>query len=237
VGGRSRSTGHSAVGLPGPGAAARATAAAQSSPALFPLDAATAGGLLGGGADGDPGAERNGARPSQSGRACRESAPPSQQQPGPRRGGQQKTLEDAREGLSGGDVFYAAAEFQLSGLPTLRAMGSPQGQPVMRPTPAPPPTQDGLGAVDEHTGATVVLLQRHQRRHESAELVDALLPGHPHDRQGPARAPGIMPGPRRMLRARSSCGPRPDDWCGSPSQPPVPGSLRGNCCGVSSAGR
>jgi transposase len=50
---------------------------------------------------------------------------------------------------------------------------------VLIPTPAQPTTHYGIGAVDYHTGETVVLLKRHQRRQESAELLHALVDQNP----------------------------------------------------------
>ena len=52
-------------------------------------------------------------------------------------------------------------------------MWSPQGQPVMIPTPGQPYKRDGLGAVNDHTGETVVLFRRRKRRREVAELLQA----------------------------------------------------------------
>jgi transposase len=78
-----------------------------------------------------------------------------------------------------GDHFYYADEFNLSWLPTLRAMWSPKGQQVMIPTPAQPTKHYGIGAVNYQTGETVVLVRRHKRRREIAELLQALLDQHP----------------------------------------------------------
>jgi transposase len=78
-----------------------------------------------------------------------------------------------------GEVFYYADEFNLSWFPTLRAMWSPKGQQVMIPTPGQPDKYYGIGAVDYHTGETVVLFQRHKRRREIAQLLEALLAKHP----------------------------------------------------------
>ena len=58
-------------------------------------------------------------------------------------------------------------------------MWSPKGQQVMIPTPAQPTKHYGIGAVNDHTGETVVLVERHKRRQEIAELLDALLAKHP----------------------------------------------------------
>lgn len=49
----------------------------------------------------------------------------------------------------------------------------------MIPTPAQPTKHYGIGAVDYHRGETVVLLKRHTRRQEIAELVEALVEKHP----------------------------------------------------------
>jgi hypothetical protein len=43
-------------------------------------------------------------------------------------------VERVRDGLAPGDAFYYPDEFNLSWLPTLRAMWSPNGQQVMIPT-------------------------------------------------------------------------------------------------------
>ena len=42
-----------------------------------------------------------------------------------------KAIEEARDGLKPGDVFYYADEFNVSWLQTLRAMWSRRGQQVM----------------------------------------------------------------------------------------------------------
>jgi putative transposase len=81
--------------------------------------------------------------------------------------------------LKKGDVFYYADEFNLSWFPTLRAMLSPVGQQVMIPTPRQPDKYYGIGAVNYHTGETVVLFRRRKRRQEIAELLRALLDKHP----------------------------------------------------------
>lgn len=58
-------------------------------------------------------------------------------------------------------------------------MWCPKGQQVMIPTPAQPKKRYGIGAVDYHTGQTVVLIRPRKRRREIAELLDALLTKHP----------------------------------------------------------
>jgi transposase len=76
-------------------------------------------------------------------------------------------------------VFYYADAFNLSWLPTLRAMWSPQGQQVMIPTPGQPEKYYGIGAVNYHTGEAVVQFHRRKRRKEIAQLLEALLAKHP----------------------------------------------------------
>lgn len=49
----------------------------------------------------------------------------------------------------------------------------------MIPTPAQPTKHYGIGAVNYYTGETVVLVRRHKRRREIAELLQALLDKHP----------------------------------------------------------
>jgi len=83
--------------------------------------------------------------------------------------------------LKTNEVFYYADEFNVSWLPTLRKMWSPEGQQVMIPTPGQPKVHYGLGAVNYHTGDTVVIIRRHKRRKEVAELLEALLEKHPQE--------------------------------------------------------
>jgi transposase len=49
----------------------------------------------------------------------------------------------------------------------------------MIPTPGQPYKRYGLGAVNYHTGETVVLFRRRKRRREVAELLQALVDRHP----------------------------------------------------------
>lgn len=76
-------------------------------------------------------------------------------------------------------MFYYADEFNVSWLPTLRAMWGPIGQQVMIPTPKQPYKRYGLGAVNYHSGEMVVIFRRRKRRKEVAELLEALLSNHP----------------------------------------------------------
>jgi transposase len=90
-----------------------------------------------------------------------------------------KTIEEARDGLKAEDVFYYADKFNLSWFPTLRAMWSPKGQQVMIPTPGQPDKYYGIGAVNYHSGESVVQFHRRKRRQEIAQLLEALLENHP----------------------------------------------------------
>jgi putative transposase len=81
--------------------------------------------------------------------------------------------------LKEGDVFYYADEFNVSWLPTLRAMWSPKGQQVMIRAPGQPKKRYGMGAVNYQTGETVVIFRRRKRRREMAEFLQILLDKHP----------------------------------------------------------
>jgi transposase len=87
-------------------------------------------------------------------------------------------MADTRTQVKPGDVFYYADAFHGRWLPTLRAMWSPRGQQVMIPTPGQPYKRYGLGAVNDHTGDTVVRFRRRNRRREVAELLQALVDQH-----------------------------------------------------------
>ncbi len=58
-------------------------------------------------------------------------------------------------------------------------MWSPKGQQVMIPTPGQPDKYYGIGAVNYHTGESVVQFHRRKRRQEIAQLLEALLEKHP----------------------------------------------------------
>ena len=58
-------------------------------------------------------------------------------------------------------------------------MWSPVGQQVMIRTPGQPTKRFGIGAVNYHTGETVVLFRRRKRRREIAQLLQALVDKHP----------------------------------------------------------
>jgi putative transposase len=75
--------------------------------------------------------------------------------------------------------LYDADAFNLSWLPTRKAVWSPKGQHVMIPTPGQPTKRYDIGAVHDHTAETVVLFKPHKRRREIAALLQALLDKHP----------------------------------------------------------
>jgi len=58
-------------------------------------------------------------------------------------------------------------------------MWGPVGQQVMIPTPRQPYKRYGLGAVNYHSGESVVLFRRRKRRCEVAELLQTLVDKHP----------------------------------------------------------
>ena len=58
-------------------------------------------------------------------------------------------------------------------------MWSPKGQQVRIPAPGQPTRYYGIGAVNYHTGETVVLFERRKRRQEIAKLLEALVAKHP----------------------------------------------------------
>ena len=84
-------------------------------------------------------------------------------------------MEDPRDQLQAGAVFDDADECHCRWRPTRRALWSPRGQHVRMPTPRPPGTRSGVGAVHEHPGDTVVLCRRRQRRREGAARLQALV--------------------------------------------------------------
>lgn len=58
-------------------------------------------------------------------------------------------------------------------------MWTSKGEQVMIPAPGQPTKRYGLGAVNYHTGETVVLVRRRKRCKKVAELLEALLENHP----------------------------------------------------------
>jgi len=67
----------------------------------------------------------------------------------------------------------------VSWFPTLRALWSPKGQQIMIRTPGQPKKHYGLGAINYHTGETVVIFRKHKRRREMAELLQMLVDKQP----------------------------------------------------------
>jgi transposase len=81
--------------------------------------------------------------------------------------------------LKAGQLFYYADEFNLNWLPSIRAMWSPKGQQIMIPTPGQNYRHYGIGAVNYHSGETVVIVRKRKRRQEIAQLLSQLLLKHP----------------------------------------------------------
>jgi putative transposase len=71
-----------------------------------------------------------------------------------------KAIEGQRDNVKPSEVFYYADDFNVSWLPTLKAMWSPEGQQVMIPTPYQPKKQYGIGGVNYHMSETVVIFRR-----------------------------------------------------------------------------
>lgn len=70
----------------------------------------------------------------------------------------------------------------MSWQPTLKAMWSPVGQQVMVPTPGQPTRHYGIGAVNYHSGQTVVMIEKRKKREQIALLLEALLAENPNKR-------------------------------------------------------
>jgi transposase len=58
-------------------------------------------------------------------------------------------------------------------------MWSPKGQQIMIPTPGQNLRSYGIGAVNYHSGENVLLVSKHKRRAEIAQLLERLLLKHP----------------------------------------------------------
>jgi hypothetical protein len=83
-------------------------------------------------------------------------------------------VEEKREHLEPDAVFYYADEFNVSWQPTLKTMWSPVGQQVMIPTPGQPTRHYGIGAVDYHSGQTIVQIEKREKREQIAQLLEQL---------------------------------------------------------------
>ncbi len=58
-------------------------------------------------------------------------------------------------------------------------MWTPVGQQVMIPTPGQPKKHYGIGAVNYHSGETVVMIQKRKKREQIAQLLQNLVDKHP----------------------------------------------------------
>ncbi len=90
-----------------------------------------------------------------------------------------KEVEDTRDNLAPGDHFYYGDEVNLSLFPTLRKMWTLRGQQIEILTPGQEERAYGIGAVNYHTGETVMLTRDHKRKADIAMLLRALLDHHP----------------------------------------------------------
>jgi hypothetical protein len=131
-------------------------------------------------------------------------------------------------------VFYYADEFDVSWLPSLRALWGPQGQQIMIPTPRQPYKRYGLGAVNYHTGETAVLFRRRKRRREVAELLQVLRDKH---LTGTIYVAWDKQTPIRTMRSKLSCVARRDGSCYCTCLPTAHGSIPSKCCGGTSGAK
>lgn len=60
-------------------------------------------------------------------------------------------------------------------------MWSPIGQQVMIPTPGQPKKHYGIGAVNYHSGETILRLEKRKKREQIAKLLEELLEKHPNE--------------------------------------------------------
>src|ERR687886_83407 len=89
-----------------------------------------------------------------------------------------KEIEDTRDNLAPDDHFYYGDEVNLSLFPTLRKMWALRGQQIAISTPGHEERAYGIGAVNYHTGETVMLTREHKRKADSAMLPRALVGRH-----------------------------------------------------------
>src|SRR5918912_392078 len=89
-----------------------------------------------------------------------------------------KEIEDTRDNLASDDHFYYGDEVNLSLFPTLRKMWALRGQQIEISTPGQEQRAYGIGAVNYHTGETVMLTREHKRKADIAMLLRALVERH-----------------------------------------------------------
>ena len=83
-----------------------------------------------------------------------------------------------RDTLVPEDHFYYGDEVNLSLFPTLRKMWTLRGQQVQIPTHGQDERAYGIGAVNYHTGETVMITREHKRKVDVAVFLRALLARH-----------------------------------------------------------
>lgn len=151
--------------------------------------------------------------------------------------GQKKTIEIIRDTLTPGSVFYYADELNLSWLPTLQPLWSPKSQKAMIRTPGQTKKRYGIGAVNYHTGTTVVIVRRRKRRLEIAELLSSFWTN---IRMKPSMSPGTMPQPTQTMKSkRSSVAPLVGSFYSAlwAFRPTAYGSIPLRCSGVTFAAK
>ncbi|MGN6757554.1 MAG: hypothetical protein ACTHMJ_14315 [Thermomicrobiales bacterium] len=104
----------------------------------------------------------------------------------------------------------------------------------MIPTPAQPPYRYGIGAVNDHTGETVVQFHCHKQRPALARLLGALLAKHP---TGTVYVAWDNASTREDDEVEGSSAGRQSGWSCSICPPTVPGAIRLRCSGGTSAAR
>ena len=132
-------------------------------------------------------------------------------------------------------IFYYADEFNLSWMPTLKDIWGPRGQQVMIPTPAQPKKRYGIGAVNYHTGETVVAVPPSQTPARDRPVARSAVGEAPQRDQ--STWPGTIPTPTKTMRSRLSCAAPPDGCSCSPCRLTARGSTPSRCSGATSGGR
>jgi putative transposase len=87
-------------------------------------------------------------------------------------------VEDTRASLAAEDHFYYGDEVNLSLFPTLRKMWMSRGEQVQILTHGQDERAYGIGAVNYHTGETVMITREHKCKVDVAVFLRALLARH-----------------------------------------------------------
>ena len=89
-----------------------------------------------------------------------------------------KEIAETRDNLAPGDHCYDGDDVNLSLFPPVRKMWLRRGRQVEIPTHGTDQRAYGIGAVNYHTGETVMMTREHKRRVDVADLLRALLAYH-----------------------------------------------------------